>query len=303
MSEKEVLALVVTKILNKTDTEISDQIYEKVGDDIVLKENAGEIILNLYSEKAKAQKQELTAKFDQGFQKNDKETTSEIKERLEEDYGFKTDKTIRKEIYDEFKEFQKAKAKPSPLKDDEIKAHPVFIEREKQLKKEAEQIKAELEEKITSTLTAYQKKENAQKFKSFIKDKAIEMGIILPESVALQERQMKAFLSDFDEYDYDYTDPNDPIISKDGARLEDKLGNLIKAEDFAVNSIKGFFPIKVQDGKGSAGNDPKGGSTTFYSFKDHSDYMKQFDNAATLQEKQKIGIAWDSSPVNPDRKV
>ena len=105
MSEKEVLALVVTKILNKTDSEILDQIYEKVGEDIVLKENAGDIILNLYAEKAKAQKQELTDKFNQGVQKNDKETASELKERLEEDYGFKTDKIIRKEIYDEFKEF------------------------------------------------------------------------------------------------------------------------------------------------------------------------------------------------------
>ena len=289
--------LFATKVLNITEDELKALVYEGETGKETLKADADDLLINKYGEKVTRIKTEKETAFNDGWKKANKELDQKYRKAIKEHLEFESEKEDLTEVFTDLKETIKAKSKPSPLKDEEIKNHPTFREREKELNKIIEQQKIEFEEKEKSILTTYQKKENSNKFKTFMKSKALEIGIILPESPEIQASQMDAFLRQFDEFEYDYTDESNPLILKDGARLEDKLGNPLKHDDFAVSKIKGFFPIKVQDPKGSAGNGQDGGAggSSSFTFKDVADYRSQRALEPDRTKRLEMDAAWTAS--------
>jgi hypothetical protein len=298
------LELFITKVLNITDTELKELIYEtKEGaTETTIKDDAGDLLVNKYADKAKKQKEELTAKFDQGYQKGQKELASKVKSLTKDKLSVDVDTEDIDELFEKTSEAINAKIKnKSTQTEDQVKNHEIYIKREKELNKMMDDLKASFETEKTTIISEYKKKENLSKIKEKAESVLIASGAVLSENPTIKKNQINVFLNQFNDFDFDFIE-DEIIIKKGDKRLEDNLNNPVKFDSFVSEQAKSLFDFKVQDPKGGAGNQGGDPDPNIMSFKDHNDYMQKFENAPDLVTKQKIGLAWEKSPNNPNRK-
>jgi len=289
------LEVFVSKVFNITEDELKALIYEGEGESLKLKDDAGEVLINKYATDiaAKVKKNE-TAKFDQGYQKANKEIADRYKAAFKEKLKFDSEKEDINEILDELNESIKVKSK-NPLTEDQVKTNPVFLAREKELNEAIKKMETDYANEKDNIIKEYQRKENLIKVKEKAEAVLLSSGAVLSEDPLRRKNQINVFLNQFEGYDYDLTG-DVPLILKDGQRLEDKLNNPVKFEDFIKSQAESIFDIRKQDPSGNAGNDPAGGGAGgSYVFKDHADYSQQYQNAPDRATKMEIHTAWESS--------
>jgi len=154
------------------------------------------------------------------------------------------------------------------------------------------------------------RKEKLSKVKEAALKLRNEINFEKVENTTVQSKRDEYFLRDItDEYDFEPSGENDFVIIKDGKRLEDEHGNLIKFSDFVAKKTAEHFVILKQAPKGSAGNsNPDDNKNKGLVIKDEAHYkelMAELDNRQSKEkdpakvieirkERAKLGETWMS---------
>ena len=247
MTEAEILKYSLTKMFGKTDDEIVGLLYE--GD--ALREDAGEVILQLNEEKIAKLKKDRDLNFDKGYQKAQKEVLTTAEKKFKELTGFNHEAEDFETLVNSYIEAEgKKKSKATPT-DDDIKKHPLFIQLE------AGRVPKEDYEKVVTEFTDFKNNVQRNQVLSQIKSKAWDViaakNPILPQNQAIANTLRNTFLNELGSYDYEDQDGKF-IVTKDGKRHEGKQGNLVPFESFVQEIAGNFFEFQAQSDKGNAGN-------------------------------------------------
>ena len=276
-----VLMSFVTKAYNKTETELNDIICDETG----VKQDAFENLLTLDSAKVKKLKGDSQAMFDKGYQKAEAEIKSKVEKAFKEKTGFNEEAENFEELLDKYVE-QQAK-KTTPATDDDVKKSQAYLALEKEFTKyKGESIPKAEHEKFVNEIT---RKEKLSKVKEAALKLRNEFNFEKAENTTVQSKRDEYFLRDItDEYDFEPSGENDFVIIKDGKRLEDEHGNLIKFSDFVAKKTAEHFVILKQSPKDSAGNkNPDNKTTTGITIKDEAHYKELMQELDTRQSKER----------------
>lgn len=285
MTELETLKYSLTKMFGKTDEEITALLFE----DDKLKDDAGDIILQLNEEKIAALKKARDENFNKGYQKAEKEVKTNVEKQFKELTGFNKDAENFEALIKGFIEEEGKKKGKAPITDDDIKKHPLFIQLE------ASRVPKEEFEKVINEYTDFKKNVQRNQLLGQIRTKAWDIisakNPILPANQAISNTLRNTFLTQLEQFDYEDQDGK-LIVTKDGKRHEDKQGNLVPFESFVQEIAGNFFEFQAQGEKGNAGNGGGGGATVTATPKTQTElkaiYAKHSSNS---DEDRKMRIA------------
>ena len=251
---KEVLSGVLVKALNLTEAEVS-ALYDADGN---LKDDAQDIINSKHSDvvgKAKAlAKQDRDAAFARGIKEKAKDLAAVLTEAVIE-VGEAEGEELALKIKDQIA----AKAKPSDLEDDKVKAHPLYLKVEKEANAKLAAKEKEWTEKWATRDTQDQRDRTLSKVKQRAEELKSVLKPVLPEDEKLAKNQLRLLELDINAVDYDTDEDGEILIKgKDGKRLEKANGHPMSLDEYLEGAIRGNFPIQVSENKGSAGDITKG---------------------------------------------
>lgn len=262
---KEVLEQVVSKMFNlATNEEVASLLYEKNGDEIKVRSDAAQSILDKYATKIKQLKDKETEAFNNGVKKTEKELLSkkesELKSYLKETYDFESDKETYTDIAKDFIEKQSAKTSvKSKLTDDDVKKHPLFMKIESEYNK-LKPLEAEYP-KLKEEFEGYKKQEVRRDKLNTVKAHAlVELKKLNPTFYTSYKDQQKIsnlekiYLDRFEQFDDFAISEEDIFAIKGEKRYEDKLGNPVKFKQLAKQLADELFEYQVQPPKGSTNN-------------------------------------------------
>ena len=245
-----------TKITGKTEQEIQEKLFN--GDD--LNEDAADVLLSELETKISKAKGDQTESFNKGYAKAEAKFKGEAERKFAESTGLDIEdgETIET-LIEKYKEANKPKKAAMP--DDEVKKHPLYraLEKERVPKSEFDRVNAEFEQYKAQSA----RREVLGAVKPKVWSVVAGMNPILPKEQKVSETIKSAFLSNFDNYDYQ-VENDEILVVKDGKRIEDKLGNPLKFDDFVKSEATNYFEFMAQPARGGAGNGsgatPSGGA-------------------------------------------
>jgi len=267
------VASFLAKTLNKPDEELAELLYEKSEQgEITLKDDAEVVALGLMQDKIKGLKDDFKLKESEGtdraYKKGFEEAASKLENELRDKYSLESGSKgidLIDELVDRFK------SSDSKLTPDKVKLHETYIEREKQLKKEAKDQEKIFQEQIDGMKASFEKEKVWSVIYKDIRKKLMEAKPVLSKNERAAENQIDLFINSFGEdYEWQLADDGSHIPIKDGKRAEDNLGNVVKYDQLITGRIPDFFDLHVQDQKGGAGNE--GGDTV------HTDVPQSFES-------------------------
>lgn len=249
---KDVMMNVLTKLFNKTEDELNELIFEGEGEEIKVKDNAADALIELDAARVKRIKDDATAdttkKFDDGYKKATKEVLSKFESDFREKTGFESDLTG----IDLITAWGETLGKTKNI--DNIKTHPEFLKIEKQWQQEKQ---AEIE-KVTNEFNDYknnvQRNQTLGKIKDMAETEFLKLNPVLSSDPAKKKAQTEMFLERFNHYDYDFDEDSTPVIKKEGNRLEDGHGNRISFGNFVKEEANKLFDFQKQQDRESPGN-------------------------------------------------
>lgn len=255
MDQKESLLYLATKQFNLTEAEATTLLIEN--DE--LKDNAVDLLLEKDKERIQKLKDERTQYHDKGFKEAEKKLKSFAEEKFKELTGYSGAEDNFEAMFKAWQEAEKKKwQKNVEINEDQVKKHPAYIalESERMPKTDYEKLKSEYDEyKITQerNLTLGMVTNRAW-------DLVASEDPILEKNETVAANRRRNFLADVCQYSYEWQDKGDPIVIKDGKRLEDEHGNLITFKTFISDLSHQHFEFRAQSPKGNAGNvDGSGG--------------------------------------------
>jgi hypothetical protein len=282
MNEKDLMMGVLTKFFNKTEDEISDLIYGKDGEDVVLKEDAAEALISLDEARVKRLRDEsgegATKKFDEGYKKAQKEVLTRFEKDIREKFGVESDKSGIDLVAD----VVSGASKGDKITLDKIKTHPDFLKIEKEWADVKEKELASVREEFESFKNSIEHSKVMENVRSAAKKEFLKLNPVLSQDPAKAESQTELFLSGFNKYGYDLV--GDDIIVKNGdTRLEDKHGNPVKFSSFVKEKADELFDFRKQEDRESPGNRTGGAGTKTVLTK--TEYNKLVNEAGDDHEK------------------
>lgn len=288
MEEQQLILNVFAKYFNKTDTELTELLYDNGEDNtLTLKDDASAILIDMDAEKVKRirdeSKGDSTKRFDDGYKKANKEVMPKFDKSVKEKYSMDSEKS-GVELIDELVSSLNSDGKITLEK---IKTNPEFLKLEKEMNDNFKGQLNELNEKFDEFKNGVEKGKTV----SLVKDRAelafLKLNPVLSEDTARAKKQTEMFLSRFESFDYKFVDGN-IIIENGDSRLEDGHGNPIAFDSFVKTEAENLFDFKVQDPKKAPGNVPSGGdpTKTILSDKEYNDKV----NAAEGDNEKLVEI-------------
>jgi hypothetical protein len=236
-------------MFNWTESEAKERLFE--GDE--LKEDYADVILEADKARVAKLKEERTTYHDTGFKKAEKQFKTFAEDKFKELTGYTGAEDNFEAMFKSWHEIEKKKlVKNVEVNEDMVKKHPAYIALE------------------TTTIPKTQFDELQTAFEQFKtgQQKAQVMGVvtgrawdvvtthnpILSDNPQVAENRRRDFLAKFSGYDYELTDDNKIIVSRDGKRLEDEHANHKPFENFVMDLAAMNFDFQAQSDKGNAGN-------------------------------------------------
>ena len=307
-TEKELLQGYLTRVHNISDDEFAELVYQESddGDSVAIKEDALNTLIEKDANRVKrlkGDKDAVTKAFNDGAKKRE----AELMGKLEKDFKEKTGFESEKQGLDLFVAYGESVKSGAQLSDDEIKKHPAFLAREKQIVTEWK----DRYDKLEGDFTNFKGNVANQQKLSTVKSKAEQiftgLNPVLSQDTSKAAKQKQFFLGMLDDFNYQVEGDDIIILDSENKRKEDKHGNPVQFEAFVRDQAASLFDFKQQDTKGSAGNDTGGaGGGTSFKYgdadlpnvripKDKSDYNKMLGEAKTDEERIAIGLAWEKA--------
>lgn len=236
---------IATKVLGLTEDEAVAKLFN--GDD--LNEDAADILLTGLESKITAVKKEGADNFDKGFKKAEAKYKSHAETILKDTLGIEI--AEGEDLSEVVQKWTQENKKKSNLTDDDVKKHPLYRQLEK------DRVPKEEYEKVIGEFEGYKQQSAKREVLAQVKPKVwstvTSMNPKLPTDPQVSETYRNAFLSAFDDYDYQIEN-DDILILKEGKRVEDSFGNPLKFQDFVKSNASKYFEFQKQEAKGGAGN-------------------------------------------------
>lgn len=292
---KELLIAFLSKTLNLDTESVAELLYKKSDEGKLTEEVNPEALAGLLAkdaERVAAIKPNTKEFFDNGFKKAQKEISEEWEAKLRENFGItnveaKGDKLI--------KLAKTAAAADTPLEADKVKVHPLYLS----LEAEAAQKLADKEKEFNDKLAEREAAQIREKLISTNKERGrkllASLNPILPQKQEIADNQINDFLTKLEGFDYE-GEGDDPIIVKDGKRLENEHGHPVRLSQKVKELAGANFEFAVQTEKGNAGNGGDGSAgKTGNGVKvpaTEEEYNDLFFSASTMEERESITSAW-----------
>jgi len=232
------------------------------------------------------------AKFTEGYNKGKAETLTKFEKDLRTKYAIEDKDVKGVALIEAIVQGASKENGGGKLNDDDVKKHPLFRSLETQMQEAIAAKDTEYTTKITDIESNYKRNETVAQVKARAQQLLTSKKPILPKNAVAAENQIKAFLSQFDEYEYEVT--GDQILLMDKTtkkRLEDKHSHALKFEDVVNDKASAFFEFQVQGAKGAPGNE-NGGSGTIVAPSNDAEYKKAIFNAKTADERKAVHEAY-----------
>lgn len=256
MTEKELLSGVLSKTVNLDEAGVA-ALYNADGS---LKDDALTTILKLDGERVKTFKTDAKKLGDDQYSRGKRETMEALEKELRDEHGIKSEAT-GKELIAEILESKQGKSKPAKaaeLTDDDVKKHPLFLKTETELKDKLTQAEADWKKKLDEANTGFTRERTLTVVKADAKALFDALNPVLSEDPARAKNQLRLFELELDGHDYQVEEKdgkrNILVLNKDGKRLEDDHGNVIKFEQFVRQAVESNYDITASEKRSTAGN-------------------------------------------------
>jgi hypothetical protein len=245
-----------TKLLGKTEDELTPLIFEGEGEERKLKDGAIDQLIALEASKIAKIKDEYKADkesfFNEGYKKAQGETLTKIDREFETATGFKGTATDTLGRIMEYVETQKKSKHSGEVTPDVVKLHPVY--RELEAARAADLAAAE--QRLNEFQGQIVRKEKLSRVQQLALQQFEALNPVEFDDPAKRDNLRKVFLNDVLSYDdYQFNENgNIELVVHQGKRVEDELGNPTSFSNIVKKTADKYYQFRVQDPKGSAGN-------------------------------------------------
>lgn len=253
MTDRELLLAYLGVTLNLSPDSIAESLYKKSDDGTPtdeIQEGALEALKSLDKERITKIKPDTKTFFDNGYKKAQVEISEKYEKMIREKTGVDDNDLKGEELL--LAGLEKV-AKPK-LEDDKVKLHPLFISREKELLKLAEDLKAE----GVNALEDFKSQQKAQEARNRAKERAwsiVEgMTPIMPKDPEIARVRKEDYLREFDAYDIEEPEKDVFIPIQGGKRVENEQFHAVDFDALAREKARKRFEFPVQEPKGNGGN-------------------------------------------------
>lgn len=281
-----------TKMFNWTEAEAKEKLFD--GDE--LKEDYADIILEADKARVEKFKTDRTDSYNKGVKETEKKLKTFAEDEFKEVTGYTGTEPTFKEKFIAWQETEKKKwQKNIEINEDQVKKHPAYIalESERVPKTEYDKIKSEYDDYKTS--------EERNRIMGMVTISAWDLvaakSPIIEKNETVAANRRRDFLSKLSAYDYELQSNGDPIVIKDGKRLENEHGNLITFKTFVSDLSDLYFEFRAQDEVGNAGNKPPAGSDVIVitdkptTAAEYNAAIAKWNGGSDEHAKQRIAIA------------
>lgn len=234
-------------------------------------------------------------KFDEGVKKAQKEVLTKHEAELKAKFGIDSDK-VGVDLVSEIIENKTPKG--DGLTEDAVTKSKWYLDlKENQEKAIKEAVKKEKEAHET-----YKAQVERGKSLSVVKQRALTLfesyKPILSADPAKAAKQKEMFLNQFEQGNYRMDGERVIMLNTDGTDKTDAHGNRVEFDSFVKETASSLYDFQVTDPKdspagGSGGAGGAGGAAKPVVVKDEADFMKQFHEAKTPQDKIAVTNAWE----------
>jgi len=298
MTQQEFLSAYFSATLQRTPDAVASLFKE----DGSFKDEALDTVKNWHAEHLKGVRDRDAKTFDNGYKKAQSEVAKKFEKKWKEAFEFDSD-LEGDELIEAIKESANSKAggQSSTLTDEDVKKHPAFVTREKELLKKLKDIEETGKAEVVKLQKDYSRKEAL----SVVHKNAVSLfkskNPILSQDEAKANRAITRLLLDpISGYDYEINEKEEIVsISKDGKRLEDASGNPVSFESLIIQTAEeGFEFKKVESKQSPGGGQGQGGQgqKAVVIPKTKEEYASMIsDPAVPLADRQAIKEAWTAA--------
>lgn len=302
---EELLIAFMSKTLNMDNESVAELLYKKSDDGKITKELNPDALNGFLAKDAERiakvkpagkSKDAKETDFDNGYKAAEKKISEKWEKQLREEFGI-TDAEAKGDKLITLAKTTAAEAKP--LENDKVKVHPLYLALEKKAAEDLAAKETEFNNTLTEREAAAKRNERVRTNKG--KGREILKGLnpVLPKNQTVADNQINDFVKKLEAYDYE-GEGDDPIVMKDGKRLEDQHGHPVRLSSLVKEQAAGYFEFAVQTEKGNAGNGGDGGKTTEAAStgvrvpKDEAEYNDMYLSAGSMEERDSIKAVWEA---------
>ena len=295
---KELITAFLAKTLNMAPESVAELLYKKSDDGATLTEEIQEDALNallkLDSERVGKLKPDTKTLFDNGYKKAQAEVSEKWEKMIREKFGIEADVTGE----DLVMTAHQMASKPPKQADDQVKAHPLYLQLEKKYQSDLEAAKAEGQKALEEFKTGVERRNRLSAVQQEARKYLLSRKPVLSSDATKQENQIGLFLQQFESYDFEPREDGGFLPMKDGKRIENEHGHPVDLKTLADKVADSYFDFQVQDAKGNGGNgNPPGGAGTGSGKAPASEeeLWRAYNAAQTQEEKNAVMTAYEKA--------
>lgn len=295
---KELITAFLAKTLNMAPESVAELLYKKSDDGATLTEEIQEDALNallkLDSERVGKLKSDTKTLFDNGYKKAQAEVSEKWEKMIREKFGIEADVTGE----DLVMTAHQMASKPPKQADDQVKAHPLYLQLEKKYQSDLEAAKAEGQKALEEFKTGVERRNRLSAVQQEARKYLLSRKPVLSSDATKQENQIGLFLQQFEGYDFEPREDGGFLPMKDGKRIENEHGHPVDLKTLADKVADSYFDFQVQDPKGNGGNgNPPGGAGTGSGKAPASEeeLWRAYNAAQTQEEKNAVMTAYEKA--------
>lgn len=239
---------------------------------------------------------DTTPAFQKGYDKAKSEVLTNKEKELREKYNIEDTKLKLDDLLVNII----AKNSEDVLPEDKVKMHPLYLSLEKSKLQDIEALEATHATALADLKKAQDNDKTLGQVNNLVLGYFNALKPILSEDATKAENARKDFVSKFSSYEYQPQEEGDPIIIKDGKRLEDAHGNPMTLKSLVTSAAESQYDFEVQSPRGAAGNKKEeeagGGNVVVPGSKE--EYDDAIFNAKSADERVAIADAWEAA--NPE---
>lgn len=246
-------------------------------------------------------KETRTKAFDDGHKKATAEAMTAFEQSIRDEYEV-SDTTLKGAdlIKSVVQSQNKQEGNGTPLTEDAVKKHPLYIQLQDEKKAAVKKVTEELTQKVTEVEKGYKQKETLTKVKEEAVREFLGLNPILPEDATLATNQQSLFVQSLiTGKNFEIQNGRTVILDETGKVLEDDHGNAITLKDLVKTSATQTFAFKKTDVGGNSGNNNKKPGeviTGVPQFKNEDAYIKYAtDPTVSLADRTAAAQAWETT--------
>lgn len=258
---KETFIAFLGKTLNLPADRLSEILFKKSEDGALtdeLQDGALDALVKLDAERAAKLKGDAKSVRDEGYKRGHAEVSEKWEKAIREKFGIAdTDATGEDLISVALEKVSKV----PKLEDDKVKAHPLYMQLERQYQTDLKAAKEAGEKLLSEFKTGVERQARLASVQQEAKKVFLSRKPVLSSDPVKQENQVEMFLSRFSQFDWEPLDGGGWLPMKDGKRIENEHGHPVDLQTLVSQTAEQYFDFQVQDPKGNAGNKNEPGKT------------------------------------------